>query len=59
MDENRLRNIRIYVVANEIGFIILWFLFLYLFRSDYGEYLIFHGTKPYTPDTTGNVIKLR
>ena len=53
MDENRLRNIRIYVVANEIGFIILWLLFLYLFRSDYGEYLIFHGTKPYTPDTTG------
>ena len=27
MDENRLRNIRIYVVANEIGFIILWLLF--------------------------------
>ena len=53
MDESRLRNIRIYVVANEIGFIILWFLFLYLFRSDYGEYLIFHGTKPYTLDTTG------
>lgn len=36
MDESRLRNIRIYVVANEIGFIILWLLFLYLFRSDYG-----------------------
>ena len=31
MDESRLRNIRIYVVANEIGFIILWLLFLYLF----------------------------
>ena len=53
MDENRLRNIRIYVVANEIGFIILWLLFLYLFRSDYREYLVFHGMKPYTPDTTG------
>ena len=53
MDESRLRNIRIYVVANEIGFIILWLLFLYLFRSDYGEYLIFHGAKPYTLDTTG------
>lgn len=53
MDEKRLRNIRIYVVANEIGFIILWLLFLYLFRSDYGEYLIFHGAKPYTLDTTG------
>lgn len=36
MDESRLGNIRIYVVANEIGFIILWLLFLYLFRSDYG-----------------------
>ena len=32
MDENRLRNIKIYVGANEIGFIILWLLFLYLFR---------------------------
>ena len=53
MDESRLRNIRIYVVANEIGFIILWLLFLYLFRSDYGGYLVFHGTKPYTLDTTG------
>ena len=53
MDENRLRNIKIYVVANEIGFIILWLLFLYLFRSDYREYLVFHGMKPYTPDTTG------
>ena len=53
MDENRLRNIRIYVVANEIGFIVLWILSWYLFRSDYGEYLIFHGAKPYTLDTTG------
>ena len=55
MDENRLRNIKIYVVANEIGFIILWLLFLYLFRSDYREYLVFHGMKPYTPDTTGHI----
>lgn len=53
MDEKRLRNIKTYVVANEIGFIVLWILSWYLFRSDYGEYLIFHGAKPYTLDTTG------
>lgn len=55
MDENRLRNIKTYVVANEIGFIVLWILSWYLFRSDYGEYLIFHGAKPYTLDTTGGI----
>ena len=34
MDESRLRNIRIYVVAKEIGFIVLWILYWYLLRSD-------------------------
>ena len=33
MDENRIRNIKIYVVANEIGFIVLWILFLHIFGS--------------------------
>ena len=59
MDEKRLRNIKTYVVANEIGFIVLWILSWYLFRSDYGEYLIFHGAKPYTLDTTGRTDERR
>lgn len=44
-----------YLVINEIGFLILWIFFLVLMSSHYGDYTVFHGTKPYTMETAGTV----
>lgn len=44
-----------YLVINEIGFLILWVFFLVLMLSRYGEYIVFHGTTPYTLETAGTI----
>lgn len=44
-----------YLVINEIGFLILWIFFLVLMSSHYGDYVLFHGTKPYTMETAGTI----